>query len=170
MAEVSYLLADVAADVASYAAGVDTDPARLAAVSERRAALTALTRKYGETVDEVLEWARVAAQRLVGLDGSDERVAELRAEREQLRADPGARRGRAHRGCGRRRGRGSPAAVTAELHSLSMPHARFSVRLERVEDDRTGSTSTAVAGGSPPPASTRSSCCSPPTPAPSRGR
>ena len=58
VAEVSYLLADVAADVASYSTGVETDPARLAAVSERRAALTTLTRKYGETFDEVLEWAR----------------------------------------------------------------------------------------------------------------
>ena len=38
-----------------------TDPARLAAVSERRAALTALTRKYGETVDEVLAWAEASA-------------------------------------------------------------------------------------------------------------
>ena len=47
---VSYLLSDVAADVSSYAAGLETDPARLAAVSERRAALGALTRKYGETV------------------------------------------------------------------------------------------------------------------------
>ena len=86
VAEVSYLLADVAADVASYASGVETDPARLAAVSERRAALTALTRKYGETLEEVLEWSRVSAERLLGLDGSDERVAALRAEREQLRA------------------------------------------------------------------------------------
>ncbi|HEX7717518.1 MAG TPA: AAA family ATPase, partial [Marmoricola sp.] len=50
IAETSYLLSDVAADVASYATGLETDPARLAVVSERRAALTALTRKYGETV------------------------------------------------------------------------------------------------------------------------
>ena len=45
---------DLAGDVASYAASLETDPARLAAVSERRAALTALTRKYGETIDEVI--------------------------------------------------------------------------------------------------------------------
>ncbi len=57
VAEVTYLLSDVAADVASYAGAVETDPARLAAVSERRAALTALTRKYGETAAEVLAWA-----------------------------------------------------------------------------------------------------------------
>ena len=60
VAEVTYLLSDVAADVASYAGAIETDPARLAAVSERRAALTALTRKYGETAAEVLAWAEAS--------------------------------------------------------------------------------------------------------------
>ena len=50
-----------------------------------RAALTGLTRKYGETVAEVLEWARQASQRLLLLDGSDDRVEELRTERLALR-------------------------------------------------------------------------------------
>ena len=103
VAEVSYLLADVAADVASYSTGVETDPARLAAVSERRAALTALTRKYGETVDEVLEWSRAAAERLMSLDGSDERDrgaarraggAAPDARRRRRRADPAPAEGR----------------------------------------------------------------------------
>ena len=40
LAELSYVLSDLAADVASYASGLETDPARLAAVSERRAALS----------------------------------------------------------------------------------------------------------------------------------
>ncbi len=134
VAEVSYLLADVAADVASYATSVETDPARLAAVSERRAALTALTRKYGETIAEVLEWSRTSAERLLRLDGSDERVGELRGERERLRAAlatdaaelSGLRAEAAER---------LAAAVTEELHSLSMPHARFTVRLDRHEDE-----------------------------------
>ena len=56
-----HVLIDVAADVASYASGLETDPSRLAAVSERRAALTALTRKYGETVEEVLAWSETSA-------------------------------------------------------------------------------------------------------------
>ena len=67
LAELGHLLVDVAGDVASYAASLDTDPARLAAVSERRAALTALTRKYGETIDEVLTWAEDGAKRLLDL-------------------------------------------------------------------------------------------------------
>ena len=135
VAEVSYLLADVAADVASYSTGVETDPARLAGVSERRAALTALTRKYGETVDEVLEWSRVSARRLFSLDGSEDRIAELREERGQLRTSLATEaadltRLRAEAGCR------LSLVVSEELHSLSMPHARFEVHLDRVEDER----------------------------------
>ncbi len=135
VAEVSYLLADVAADVASYSTSVETDPARLGAVSERRAALTALTRKYGETVDEVLAWSQAASERLLDLDGSDERIAELRAEREELRRTLA---GEANELSGLRRRAGAllAAEVTEELHSLSMPHARFEVRLESVEDEK----------------------------------
>ncbi len=135
VAEVSYLLADVAADVASYAASVETDPARLAAVSERRAALTALTRKYGETVDEVLEWSRQAAERLTGLDGSEELVEELRTERLRLRADLAARAGELS-GIREEAAQRLGAAVTEELHALSMPHAQLTVRVDRTADER----------------------------------
>ena len=89
LAEITYLLSDVAADVASYAASVDADPTRLATVSERRAALTALTRKYGETVEEVLAWAETSAARLLDLDGTDERIETLRSEQRSLRAELG---------------------------------------------------------------------------------
>ncbi|HET8603697.1 MAG TPA: DNA repair protein RecN [Marmoricola sp.] len=133
VAEVGYLLTDVAADVASYAAGLETDPARLAAVSERRAALTALTRKYGETIDEVLAWSREAAERVLALDGSDERIAALQSERAALRqhlAELGSALSAAR---GEAAGR-MAAAVTEELHALSMPHALLEVRLDRVED------------------------------------
>src|SRR6478736_902071 len=84
LAELTYLLSDLAADVASYADRIDTDPARLAAVSERRAALTALTRKYGDTIDDVLAWAERSSTRLLDLDNTDERIENLRAEQEVL--------------------------------------------------------------------------------------
>ena len=134
VAEVSYLLADVAADVASYSTSVETDPARLAAVSDRRAALTALTRKYGETSIQVLEWARDASVRLTNLDGSDERVEELRGEREELRTTLA---GGAAELTSLREKAGARLAktVTGELHSLSMPDARFDVRLEQTQDE-----------------------------------
>jgi len=133
VAEVSYLLSDVAADVAAYASGLDTDPARLAAVSERRAALTALTRKYGETIDEVLDWSATSAQRLLTLDNSESRAEELRGERAALRSALAETAGRLSSARTKAAKRLS-AAVSDELSALAMPHARVTVDLTRTED------------------------------------
>lgn len=126
VAEVSYLLSDVAADVASYASGIDTDPSRLAAVSERRAALLSLTRKYGDSVDDVLAWAEQATARLLDLDSTDDTILEMAARSASLRADlaaAGTRLGEARRAAAKKLAK----AVTAELTLLAMPHARVSI-------------------------------------------
>jgi DNA repair protein RecN (Recombination protein N) len=133
VAEASYLLSDVAADVASYAAGLETDPARLAVVSERRAALTALTRKYGETIDEVLAWAETSSARLADLDSSETTAAELREQRVRLRAELAELAGRLS--AAREQAATALAeAVTAELGDLAMPHARIEIRIGRTPD------------------------------------
>jgi DNA repair protein RecN (Recombination protein N) len=124
--ELTYLLSDVAADVASYASGLDTDPGRLAAVSERRAALTALTRKYGETAAEVLAWAETSAVRLAQLDDTDDRITRLREQRDELRARLGPA------ALALSEARTSTAArlsteLTGELDVLAMPHAVLDV-------------------------------------------
>ena len=136
VAELSYVLADLAADVASYASALETDPARLAAVSERRSALVALTRKYGETIDEVLAWQQRSAARLVELDGTDERIEQLRDARDRLSADLTAvadELSAAREEAALRLG----DQVTAELADLAMPHARVEVVSAR--RDRFGS-------------------------------
>ncbi len=126
LAEVSYLISDLAADVASYASGIETDPARLAAVSDRRAGLSALTRKYGETVDEVLLWAERSAQRLLDLDGTDERIGQLRVEQAELTAVR-AERADALTAARRQASQRLAGTVTQELASLAMPHATLTV-------------------------------------------
>ncbi|MBB5129643.1 DNA repair protein RecN (Recombination protein N) [Streptomyces albaduncus] len=131
--EVGILLRDVAGELAGYADDLDADPLRLAAVEERRAALTGLIRKYGEDVSAVLAWAERSAARLTELDGDDDRIGELTAERDALRAELGvlaqeltdARTEAAER---------FAAAVTAELASLAMPHARVSFDIRQTED------------------------------------
>ncbi|WP_067440105.1 DNA repair protein RecN [Nocardioides jensenii] len=122
LAEVGYLLSDVAADVASYASGLDIDPARLATVSERRAGLTALTRKYGDTVAEVLAWSEEAARKLLDLDGTDDRIAELRGERARLRGELGTVAEALSKARTDAAGRLS-RVVSDELTLLAMPHA-----------------------------------------------
>ena len=47
LSEATYLIADVAADLASYADLIEADPGRLAVVQDRRADLTRLIRQYG---------------------------------------------------------------------------------------------------------------------------
>ncbi|MBW5486616.1 DNA repair protein RecN [Streptomyces bambusae] len=134
--ELGILLADVAGELAGYADDLDADPLRLAAVEERRAALTQLTRKYGTAdggLDAVLQWAQTGAARLLELDGDDERIGELTAERDALRAElsgmaqalTDARTEAAAR---------FASAVTAELASLAMPHARVSIDIRQAED------------------------------------
>ncbi|MER7467635.1 DNA repair protein RecN [Streptomyces sp. NPDC097981] len=131
--ELGILLGDVAGELAGYADDLDADPLRLAAVEERRAALTQLTRKYGDSIDAVLEWAERGSARLLELDGDDERITELTAERDGLRAElsllaqalTDARVEAATR---------FASAVTAELASLAMPHARVTIDIRQIED------------------------------------
>ena len=137
LAEITYLLSDLAADVASYASAIDTDPSRLATVSERRAALTALTRKYGDTIDEVLAWSEASAQRLLALDGTDERIEALAAERAELRTTLGhqaAALSAARTACATR----LAEEVTAELGLLSMPHARLTIEVRQHDGSEAG--------------------------------
>jgi DNA repair protein RecN (Recombination protein N) len=47
LSEAAYLISEVAGELASYIQGIDADPARLAAVQERRAALARVIRLYG---------------------------------------------------------------------------------------------------------------------------
>ena len=133
LAEAAYLLADVAADLASYAAGVDTDPERLAQVQQRRADVAGLTRKYGDDVDEVLAWADRASRRLLELDGDDDRIVALREERDRAReelAELATRISAARTDAAERFG----AAVGEELTALAMPHARVVVTIDQRSD------------------------------------
>ena len=148
LAEVSYLLSDVAADVASYASRLETDPARLAAVSERRAQLIALTRKYGDTIDEVLAWSEQSAKRLLDLDHTDERVAELREQRTRLRAELAEAAG-ALSEARRRTAEALGEAVTAELGLLAMPHAEVTLAVTQHEAEAPADDEALPAPGAP---------------------
>ncbi len=132
LSEVSYVLADVAADLGSYAAAVDADPARLEHAQARQAALATLTRKYADDIPGVLAWAAAASERLAELDGDDDTLDALAAERGGLR-DRLA--GLAHELTAARTVAGErlATAVTAELVALAMPDARLTVAVSPEE-------------------------------------
>jgi DNA repair protein RecN (Recombination protein N) len=128
LAEASYLVADVASDLARYLDDLVADPARLEWVAGRRAQLSGLTRSYGPTVDDALAWSEQAVARLTELEGGDERIGLLTTTVVEQEADLRARaaelttlRGGA--------AEGFADAVAAELSALAMPHARLSFAL-----------------------------------------
>ncbi|NLE71945.1 MAG: DNA repair protein RecN [Actinomycetales bacterium] len=128
LAEVGYVLSDLATDLARYADEVQADPGRLAAVQDRRAALASLTRTHGGTVDDVLAWASQAGLRLLELEQGEDRTAALRERIEALTAELAglAERITAGRAAAAER---LAETVTAELAGLAMPNATFRVEL-----------------------------------------
>jgi DNA repair protein RecN (Recombination protein N) len=135
--EIGILLDEVATDLSAYATSVDLDPARLATAQDRIAALTALQRKYGPSLDDVLTWQQKAATRLQELGSDDDTIAELEAECERLRPEV---RGLAERLGELRREAGSRLSdlVDTELAQLSMPSAHLDVRVETPADATPG--------------------------------
>jgi DNA repair protein RecN (Recombination protein N) len=129
-ADLDALVTDLGADLAGYGERLDADPQRLAHVEERRAVLSGLTRKYGDDIDAVLQWADAARKQLAELDVSDEALAALAAERDaaaaraaMLAAEVSARRTEAAAQLGK--------AITAELAGLAMPAAEVTIQVRR---------------------------------------
>jgi DNA repair protein RecN (Recombination protein N) len=128
--DLNALVTDLGADLAGYGERLDADPQRLAHVEERRAVLSGLTRKYGDDIDAVLQWADAARKQLAELDVSDEALAALAAERDaaaaraaMLAAEISARRTEAAAQLGK--------AITAELAGLAMPAAEVTIQVRR---------------------------------------
>jgi DNA repair protein RecN (Recombination protein N) len=126
LADLGYLAADLAADLSGYLSDIEVDPARMAWVQQRRADLSALTRKYGETIDDVLGWGKASAQRLDVLLGSDSRIEALEPEVARLdreRTAAAQALGKARRTAAKR----LASAVTGELAHLAMGQATVDV-------------------------------------------
>lgn len=126
-------LGDVAADLSQYAQDIDADPRRLAAIQDRRAELSRLTRKYGSSITEVLEWSAASAERVAQLAGADDRIEALEARVQDLRGEAGtvcaelsaARRAAADR---------FATEVATELAALAMPRARVAFAVSTTPD------------------------------------
>lgn len=130
LAEVGYIITDVAGELSSYSASLDVEgPGRLAEVEERRAKLGDLIRKYAPTVDEVLEWAEASRTRLDELTDDSARIEALDAEVAELEhglGDMAAQLTALRRAAGRE----LSERVSAELSALAMPDAVLEARIE----------------------------------------
>ncbi|MBV9485894.1 MAG: DNA repair protein RecN [Frankiaceae bacterium] len=133
VAEASYLLADISADLSAYVDQIDADPARLAVVQERISRLAGLTRRYAADLAGVLAWAEQARARLAELTDDDTRVLELTARRDAILAELAAAATALsdERAAAAKR---LDAAVSSELQALAMSDARLPVAVTQRED------------------------------------
>src|SRR5450830_1114423 len=130
LAEVGFLLNDIAGELASYQAGLDTEgPERLAEIEDRRAALATLVRKYAPSIDEVLVWAETARERFTELQDDSTRIEALEAD--VTRSETELKKQAAAIGKTRKKAaKDLSARVSAELTALAMADATLVITLE----------------------------------------
>ncbi len=155
--EIGSSLNETAASISSYIAGLDNDGAsELEKIQSRRAELSAAMRKYGPTLDEVIAYLDTAGSRLLDLDSSDEAIASLTIEEQQLSAQ-------AHdlaeqiSSIRTKAAAELSAAVTAELSALAMTGASLDASVSRLSEltthgfDQVALLLTAYPGAEPRP-------------------
>ena len=131
--EVSSLTSDVSAELASFLIDLEADPAQLESLQSRKAAIVQLERKYGKSIDELLESLPAVQGELLDLDSSDEQLEKLEMQLAALESQlshaarvlTGARKEAAEKLVG---------AVTEELQQLAMSGTRFSISVSELPD------------------------------------
>ena len=123
-------VSEISGQLSSYLGGLDSDGGReLETLQERRAELAALVRKYGPTLDDVIDYLDQGSGRLVELDTDSDRIEALVDEvaADQALVVELAGRLSAVRAAAAQR---LADRVTAELGALAMPNARLTVTVE----------------------------------------
>src|SRR5687767_9922292 len=139
-------LEDLAYFLRSYAESVDASPGRLQEVEDRLALLERLKRKYGPSLDDVIERGRVLAQERALLTGSSERAEDLQ---KALDAAGRAYLAAARELSAKRRTAAVKFARTLEglLADLAMERTRFEVRFNSGEPGPEGWTEQGIDTG-----------------------
>lgn len=133
-------LSSVVADVENvmyelrvYSDGIEYSREELDNAESRLSLIASLKRKYGSTVDEILEYADKSRERLAVIESSDERREELtkklEEEKEKL-AEVGARLTAARKGAAKE----LEEKIMKELSDLDMKKMRFSAEVRMAED------------------------------------
>ncbi|HJQ11695.1 MAG TPA: DNA repair protein RecN [Gemmatimonadaceae bacterium] len=123
-----YALQELARAVEDYAGSVELDPARLDEVRRRRDRLFALLKKYGPTLDSVIETGRNARAELDLVDTAQFDLANLNARENDLRRRL-VKEAEALSEMRLSAAKKLAKAVDALLPSLGMPDGRFRVTL-----------------------------------------
>lgn len=124
--QISFQLNDLSNAMREYRDQIEFNPGRLAAVEERIEAIRRLQRKYGDSIEDILDYAERAAAELDAIGHSEERIIELEQQQDRLLREIG-QMGAELSEQRRVAGATMAAAVEQELADLRMSGARFGV-------------------------------------------
>jgi DNA repair protein RecN (Recombination protein N) len=133
LSEAIYQLEDVAASVSSYETDIEDNPRRLADIEDRIDQISKLRRKYGQTIEEILQKAAADQSELDTLTNRDELIAKLQQQDVQFRVEIGIL---AQQISARRQEAAQTLATAMEeqLNDLNMRRARFQVEIQQELD------------------------------------
>ncbi len=125
--DIRYELEDIAETVRDAMSEVDFDPSELEDIDERLDLLYRLSKKYGDTEEEMLEYLEKAKAELDNIAFSEEKVKELQKQEKEALAETEAA---AQRLTESRKTAGEKLsnAICSELEFLDMPNVRFVVK------------------------------------------
>jgi DNA repair protein RecN (Recombination protein N) len=130
---------DVGATVRDYAGGIHASPEHLAQVEDRLAVLDRVKRKYGPTLDEVIQFGADVARKLSEVENKDEILAQLRRGLAKAAADY-LQSARAFSKKRHDAARKLEKLVEAEISDLAM---KSSFRIEMTSSEEEGSWTAA---------------------------
>ncbi|HUH53586.1 MAG TPA: DNA repair protein RecN [Microbacteriaceae bacterium] len=158
LTSISVQLDELARELADYSNSLDFDgPAELAKANSRLESLMSLTRKYGDSVEVILQYQQSAAERLSTLDSDDLMIEKLTSDFQRLEKD----RFRLQKELSALRAQAAEELskkVTEELKHLALPNADFQVVLTPTESTKMGAENIEMllkphAGATPRPIS-----------------
>jgi DNA repair protein RecN (Recombination protein N) len=124
---------ELALTLRHYADAIEFNPERMDEVEERLEVINRLKRRYGLTIELVLEHAEKAREELNNIENSEERLIELRADEEKLLRHIGEIASRISKVRSMIGGK-MAERIVAELADLRMERAQFQVSITQVED------------------------------------
>jgi|UniRef100_A0A7C3HSL3 DNA repair protein RecN (Recombination protein N) len=122
----------VSRELEDYLENLEADPQRLDEVEARLALIEKLGRKYGEGIPAILEFAETARQELVELEGAEDRLSQLRSQKEtawKALLEAGQQLTEARTQAAETLSQ----KVVEEIRALGMPSAQFQVGLLPLE-------------------------------------
>ncbi len=131
--EASALASDVSAELASFLIDLEADPGQLESLHSRKAAMVQLERKYGKSIDELLESLPAVQGELLNLDSSDEQLEKLEMQLAALESQL-AHAARVLTQARKEAAEKLVGEVSNELQQLAMSGTRFSISVTELSD------------------------------------